>query len=66
MYGIIKDCNNPLGTYLSPNTRIPNFLITGQNVGTHGLLGVAMTSLHTCASLININEVIAEIKKTEE
>jgi len=62
MYGIVKDNNNPLGTFLSPKTKIPNLLLTGQNIGLHGLLGVIMSSFQTCSALIDINNVLTKIK----
>ena len=62
MYGIVKDCNNPLGTFISPFTKIPNLLLTGQNLSLHGMLGVIMTAFQTCAGLININKLLAEIR----
>jgi len=63
MYGIIKDCNNPLGTFLSPKTRVPNLLLTGQNIALHGLLGVIMSSFQTCSVIIDVNEVLSEIRE---
>lgn len=64
VYGVIKDCNDPLGTFISAKTRIPNFLLTGQNIGTHGLIGVTMSSFLTCSSVIDIKPVLNEIKKS--
>ena len=51
-YGMRKDYLNPLMTLLSPHTPIPNLLFTGQNLMIHGVHGVTMTSLHTCAAII--------------
>jgi len=62
-YGIVKDCNNPLGTFLSPKTRVSNLFLAGQNTGSHGLLGVIMSSFGTCAELIDVNEVLSEIRE---
>jgi all-trans-retinol 13,14-reductase len=39
-------------TLLTPKTPIPNLLLTGQSLTLHGLLGVSMTSLFTCAEII--------------
>ncbi len=63
MYGIVKDCNDPLRTFISSKTKIPNLMLTGQNIGLHGMLGVIMTSFQTCSAIIDINEVIKKIKK---
>ncbi len=51
-YGIRKDYNSPLTTVLSPRTPIENLLMTGQSLMLHGLHGVTMTSLFTCAGLL--------------
>ncbi len=64
MYGILKDCNNPRRSYISPNTRIPNLFLTGQNsgVGLHGVLGVTVSALFTCANFIDIGNLLKEIR----
>lgn len=51
-FGLRKDCGNPLLTFLSPRCRIPNLLLTGQSLMVHGIEGVTMTALMTCAELI--------------
>ena len=51
-YGVRKDCNNPLGTQLSVRTPIDNLLLTGQSLMLHGVHGVTMTALFTCATLL--------------
>lgn len=51
-YGIRKDFNSTLTTVLSPRTPIENLLLTGQNLILHGVHGVTMTSLFTCAELL--------------
>lgn len=51
-YGLRKDFRNPIITLLSPRTPIPNLLLTGQNLMLHGLHGVTMTALFTCAEVL--------------
>jgi phytoene dehydrogenase-like protein len=51
-YGIVKDYNNILKCLLPCRTKAPNLLITGQNNNVHGMIGVFMTSLHTCSELL--------------
>ena len=46
-YGVRKDCRSVMLTMLSPQTPIPNLLLTGQNLMLHGLEGVAMTAMNT-------------------
>lgn len=50
-YGIRKDCRQPLMTILSPQTPIPNLLLTGQNLVLHGLEGVAMMAQQTVGAV---------------
>ena len=59
-YGVRKDYRNLMMTMLSPRTPLPNLLLTGQNIILHGLEGVAMTALHTCAAILGkeYNDII--------
>ena len=63
-YGVRKDWNSPMMTLLTPKTPIPNLLLTGQSLTLHGLLGVSMTSLFTCAEILG-KEAVYAITKTE-
>lgn len=51
-YGLRKDYNSPMTTFLSPRTPIPNLWLTGQNLMLHGIQGVTVTALFTCAEII--------------
>ncbi|MDR3267333.1 MAG: NAD(P)/FAD-dependent oxidoreductase, partial [Tannerella sp.] len=50
-YGICKDYNNLITTMLPPRTPIANLFLTGQNLNLHGMLGVSISSLLTCAEI---------------
>ncbi len=63
-YGTRKDCGNPLGTLLPVRTPIPNLLLTGQSLMLHGVHGVTMTALSTCAELIGKERIWNIIKET--
>lgn len=56
-YGIKKDYSKLMFTMLTPRTPLPNLLLTGQNLNLHGVLGVSMTSLFTCAEIIGMDKV---------
>ncbi len=56
-YGILKDHARLAQTMLTPKTPIPNLLLTGQNLNLHGILGVTMTSLFTCAEIIGMEAI---------
>lgn len=62
MYGIAKDYRNPLKTFISPRTKIPNLYLTGQNLNLHGVLGAAMSGLVTCVAFMGNESVIEKIR----
>ena len=51
-FGVRKDFNAPLTTLLSVRTPVPNLFLTGQNLMLHGIHGVTMTALFTCAEIL--------------
>ena len=63
MYGIIRDKNFPLQTLVSQRTKIPNLFMTGQNINSHGILGVTIGAIITCAEFLGINPIIKQIKQ---
>jgi len=61
MYGILHDCNDPLRTKISPRTKIPNLLLSGQNTNIHGVLGVTIGSVHTCTEMLGMEYLLEKI-----
>ena len=62
LYGIAKDAHNPLGSFVSARTKIPNLYLTGQNLLMHGLLGVSLAALQTCSAFVNETELLEKIR----
>jgi all-trans-retinol 13,14-reductase len=62
LYGVLKDCNDPLKSLISPRTKIPNLLLTGQNVILHGVLGVTISAVTTCAELVGLSYLVQKIR----
>ena len=64
IYGVLKDCNTPRDSYISSKTRVPNLFLSGQNagVGLHGILGVTISALFTCANFVEINTILSRIR----
>ncbi|HRH67145.1 MAG TPA: NAD(P)/FAD-dependent oxidoreductase [Bacteroidia bacterium] len=62
LYGVSKDYQHPLKTFISPRTKMPNLYLTGQNLNLHGVLGTAMSGLITSAAFIGIEELVRRIK----
>ncbi len=60
-YGISKDWRSPMTTVLTPRTPIGGLLLTGQSLNLHGMLGVSMTSVFTCASILGMPALSHEI-----
>ncbi|MFY9310707.1 MAG: NAD(P)-binding protein [Bacteroidia bacterium] len=64
MYGIEKDYRDPLKTFITPRTRVPNLFLTGQNLNLHGMLGVTVAAVVTCSEIIGDPKyLIRKIKK---
>lgn len=62
MYGIVKDAANPMKTFISARTKVPNLFLTGQNLNLHGVLGTAMSGLVTCVAVLESEEIIKKIR----
>jgi all-trans-retinol 13,14-reductase len=60
-YGILKDCNHPAASIVSPRTRIPNLFLTGQNLNVHGVLGTTISAVLTCTELTGFRELVTKI-----
>lgn len=62
LYGLLKDSQNAAATNFSVKTRIPNLLLTGQNVNLHGILGVAMTAILSAGAVVGLEPLLSKIK----
>ncbi len=61
MYGIVKDFNEPVKTMISVKTKVPNLLLTGQNINLHGVLGVTESALVTCDAIVGKEYLLNKI-----
>jgi all-trans-retinol 13,14-reductase len=66
LYGLTKNFREPLKTFISPRTKIPNLFLTGQNINLHGVLGVTVSSVLTCAQILGMDYLIDKIKNAQE
>ncbi len=62
LYGIAKDYRNPLKTFISPRTKIPNLYLTGQNLNLHGILGATMSGIVTCVAFMGNESIVEKIR----
>ena len=63
MYGLMADVENPAFTQVPVKTKIPNLLLTGQNIGLHGVLGVSINAIAASGSLIGLDYLLTKINK---
>lgn len=61
-YGVLRDCNNPLRSYLSPRTKLKNLYLTGQNLNMHGILGVTVGAIITSSQFLDAEQLINDIR----
>ena len=66
LYGLTKDYRDPLKTFISPRTKIPNLLLTGQNINLHGVLGVTVSSVLTCAQVLGMEYLVNKIRDAQD
>ncbi len=66
MYGIMRDCTMPIQSVVSQRTKIPNLFQTGQNINSHGILGVIIGAIITSGELLGVNTIINQIKQRNE
>lgn len=52
MYGVAKDVGLDAVGRVPYRTKIPNLLLAGQNVNSHGMMGVLVGTIVTCSELI--------------
>lgn len=66
IYGIQKNYTSPYESVISPKTRIKNLYLTGQNTNMHGVLGVTISALVTCAYLLGFDHLVNKINEANE
>ncbi len=66
MYGIMKKADNPLKSFVNTKTHIPNLSLTGQNIILHGILGVTIGAIVSCAPFIGRENIIRKIKQANK
>lgn len=64
MYGVAKDITIGAAGRVPHKTRIPNLLLTGQNVNSHGILGVMVGTIVTCSELLSAEDIYRRIKES--
>ena len=61
LYGFTKDYRDPMRSFISPKTKIPNLYLTGQNLNLHGILGVTVSAVVTCSEILGRDYLLEKI-----
>ena len=61
MYGIAKDVSMGPACRVPHKTKIPNLFQTGQNINSHGMLGVLVGTIVTCSELLTSQRIYQQI-----
>lgn len=66
LYGVVRDYNSPLKSFVNTKTKVENLLLTGQNLVMHGVLGVTIGAIVTCCELLGRDYLVDKIKQVVE
>ncbi len=61
MYGVAHDIHLGAACRVPHRTKIPNLLQTGQNINSHGILGVIVGAIVTCSELLTAEKIYQQI-----
>lgn len=65
MYGIAKDIIRGAAARVHHRTKIPNLMLTGQNINSHGILGVLVGTMVTCGEVLTSERIFQQIADAE-
>ena len=66
MYGNAKDIRMMTACKVPQRTRVPNVYLTGQNINSHGMLGVLVGTIVTCSEFLTARTIYEQIKEANE
>ena len=61
MYGVAHDIHLGAACRVPHRTKIPNVLQTGQNINSHGILGVLVGTIVTCSELLTAAHIYQQL-----
>lgn len=64
MYGVAKDVNLGPAGRVPYRIKVPNILLAGQNVNSHGMLGVMVGTIVTCSELVSAEKIYKQIDES--
>ncbi len=66
MYGIAKDIQKSNEYRVTQKTKVPNVLLTGQNINSHGMLGVLVGAIVTCSEFLTSKTIYQQIIESNQ
>lgn len=66
MYGVAHDIRLGSACRVHHRTKVPNLLLTGQNINSHGILGVLVGAIVTCSELLTPSLILSQINKANQ
>lgn len=64
-YGIARDITLGVSCHIPQRTKLPGLYLTGQNINSHGILGVLVGTIVTCSDLLGTAYLYQKIKEAE-
>ena len=65
MYGNAKDIAMGASYRVAQRTKVPNVYLTGQNINSHGMLGVLVGTIVTCSEFLAAKTIYQQIKESQ-
>ena len=65
IYGVAKDVTKGIACRVPYKTKVPNLYLTGQNVNSHGMLGVLVGAFVTSSELVGMDKVYKQLIDAE-
>ncbi|MCR4995283.1 MAG: NAD(P)/FAD-dependent oxidoreductase [Bacteroidales bacterium] len=62
-YGIARDISLGVSCHVPQRTKLPGLYLTGQNINSHGILGVLVGTVVTCSDLLGTEYLYQQIIK---
>lgn len=66
MYGNAKDIAMGVAGRVTQRTKVPNVYLTGQNINSHGMLGVMVGTIVTCSEFLTAQKIYEQINMANE
>jgi all-trans-retinol 13,14-reductase len=65
-YGIARDISLGVSCHVPQRMKLPGLYLTGQNINSHGILGVLVGTVVTCSDLLGTEYVYEQIIKANQ